>query len=129
MLLGFPLYFMQEAGVRGFLQQIIPQLLDSTPVLDASVPSALRISMYPNPFRDKLSVDIQMPRAGKISASLYNIRGQHVRTLFDAVKSAGTHSLSMGSQDGNGAPLATGLYFLRVEYEGKILSRRVALIK
>jgi hypothetical protein len=128
-LLGFPLYFMQEAGVRGFLQQIIPQLLDSTPVLDASVPSALRISMYPNPFRDKLSVDIQMPRAGKISASLYNIRGQHVRTLFDAVKSAGTHSLSMGSQDGNGAPLATGLYFLRVEYEGKILSRRVALIK
>jgi len=128
-LLGFPLYFMQADGVRAFLQQIIPALVDEVPNPEPAPVAGLSLGVYPNPFRDKLSIDLNIPRAGYVRARLYNVKGQRVRTLVNADKAPGNLHFDLAASDEQGAPLASGIYFLRVEYEGKSHSRRMVLIK
>ncbi|RYE14421.1 MAG: hypothetical protein EOP51_28180 [Sphingobacteriales bacterium] len=51
--------------------------------------SALKVSTYPNPFRDKVRFVIESPVAGRASLDLYNMLGQKVHTVFQGHVAAG----------------------------------------
>lgn len=129
-LFGFPLYFMQEAGVRAFLQSVIPELLDITPNDDPAIPPlAAFLEISPNPFRDSAHFRVSLPDKGTLRLTVFNLRGQAVRRICDAEKSSGIHSFDFDGRDDRGTPLATGIYILRMESAGKSLSRKLSLIK
>lgn len=44
-------------------------------------------------------------------------------------KDSGIHSFTLEGRDDSGNPLADGIYFLKMEYAGKTLVRKVSLIK
>ena len=74
------------------------------------LPTSITLSHnYPNPFRDDTNVEIGIPEAQTITATVYNILGQRVAS--EQLPVAGgyyTLNLSLGH-------LPTGVYFLRIE--------------
>lgn len=130
LLFGFPLYFMQSAGVRGFLQEIIPEMLSPVTSDDPSLPALEpALGIFPNPFRTSSRVSFSLPGKGLVSLKVYNARGQLVRELMADEKDAGLHETAFDARDKEGNPLPSGIYILRMEHAGKSLTRKFSLVK
>ena len=129
-LFGFPLYFMQAEGVRGFLQAIVPELLSGVasqdPVSPAVVPS-LRVS--PNPFRQTSSLDISLPAKGFARLAIYNLKGQHVRQILASEQNPGSQILMFDGRDDRSKELPSGIYIIKLEQGGHSLIRKICLLK
>lgn len=129
-LFGFPLYFMQAQGVSDFLGSIIPELLDPSSASDPSVPPVLpSLSAAPNPFSERTQLRCYLPAKGPASVRIYNLRGQLVREIAFAAKAIGTFSLEFDGRDASGNALPAGIYIARLETGGKVLTRKLSLVK
>lgn len=79
------------------------------------------ISLWPNPTMDRVSLDIDLQEITNLQVELYNVMGQHLSTLAtDQQVPAGTQQLSFSLAD-----QAPGLYFLRLNLNGKTASLKV----
>jgi hypothetical protein len=129
-LLGFPLYFMQSEGVRGFLQQILPELNPELPVADNVTPVKMAsLSSSPNPFNPSSTISFYQPVAGMASISLYNLKGQKVRTLLSEPMASGNHSLLFSGLDSGSRSVASGVYILRYKHPQGELCKKITLMK
>jgi len=83
---------------------------------------------YPNPFNPTTTIAFELPVAGDVRMTVFNLLGQKVRTLHSGWLSAGTHSLDWdGRSDGGEA--ASGVYFYRLSAEGFNQSRKMVLLR
>ncbi len=129
-LLGFPLYYMQPEGVRGFLQQILPELISGSAGEDELVsmkPASLNSS--PNPFNPSTSISYYNPVAGAVSINLYNLKGQKVRELLSTNLNPGAHTLVFDGLDATQQSLASGIYLLRFTYPSGEIAKKITLMK
>jgi N-acetylneuraminic acid mutarotase len=78
----------------------------------------------PNPAKSVTRIEFALPRAGEVSLKLYNVGGQEVKTLVSGSLSAGAHEASLSAGE-----LATGVYFYRLGFEGKTLSREMIVVR
>ena len=79
---------------------------------------------YPNPFNPTTAINYVTPRAAKVTVTVYNTLGQRVMTLVDGLVQAGQHQVNF-----NGADLASGIYFYKLE-SGKFTEiRKMILMK
>ena len=79
---------------------------------------------YPNPFNPSTTIGYSIKEAGAVSISVYNLMGQKVATLVDEHKSAGQHNIRW-----NAAGVSSGMYYYRLEANGKAMTRKMTLIK
>ena len=80
---------------------------------------------YPNPFRDATGVDAALVREAPLRVTVLDVLGREVAVLHDGVLAAGRrHRVHL---DGSG--LSSGLYALRFESEGAVLTRAVTLVR
>jgi len=77
---------------------------------------------YPNPFNSQTTFRFNVPQASQVSLKLYDVTGREAATLFDGMKQAGAHSVSF---DASG--MATGLYFAKMEANGKLVGAKKVL--
>ena len=84
---------------------------------------------YPNPFNPSTTITFDLPRAADITLSIYNLRGQLVRTLHAGPLTAGTHRVVWDGTDSRGAKVASGLYVYRLHTGEQVLSRKLMLMK
>ena len=125
-LLGFPLYYMLEDEVRIFLQQILPQLYPNVASEDEYVtPSTLSVKCYPNPFSDRLNLDLNKKTDSPVRVSIYNIKGQKVSQWL----SEGAKHLAWDGKDSAGKPVSEGIYLIRISAGKETLNKRVTLIR
>ncbi len=77
---------------------------------------------WPNPFSSVTPAHIRfsLPAAGFCRVNVYNTLGQHVCCLLSAQLGKGIHQLSWRGEDGNGYPVAPGIYFYSVAYKEKV---------
>jgi hypothetical protein len=67
---------------------------------------------YPNPFRGRTIIRYATPPGGVlVDLSIYNVRGQKVRTLTRGVETAGNHQACWDGSDGEGRQVASGIYY------------------
>jgi hypothetical protein len=83
---------------------------------------------WPNPFNPRVHSRISLGRDARVRAAVYDLAGRQVSVLVDQVLPAGRHTLSWEGQADQGAA-AAGVYFLRVEGPGTVLSRKLLLMK
>ncbi|HRY83024.1 MAG TPA: M1 family aminopeptidase [Candidatus Cloacimonadota bacterium] len=127
---GIPLYFMQPEGVRSMLEDLIDDILYPTAIDDEILPQpAFRLSVYPNPFNPTATIAFSLPRASKVEIDIFNLRGQRVRSWRHETASKGEHKLSFDGKDQSGKALASGIYTVRIKAAGRVLSKRISLIK
>ncbi|RPI00830.1 MAG: T9SS C-terminal target domain-containing protein, partial [Ignavibacteriae bacterium] len=92
----------------------------------ASVPRELKLyNNFPNPFNPSTQIQFVVPRDGHASLKVYNVIGQEVATLFDDVARSG----QIISKEFSGNRLASGVYFVRLQFEGTSRIQRMLLLK
>ncbi|MDP8208977.1 MAG: T9SS type A sorting domain-containing protein [Candidatus Electryonea clarkiae] len=98
----------------------------STNVSDKVVqPNQFEItSIYPNPFNSSVTMQYNLPRAGEMTISIFNMLGRKVDNIMMENLSAGTHRAIW-----NADTHASGVYLLRMEAFDKTAIKRVVLIK
>jgi len=83
------------------------------------------LTVRPNPFADKTTVDYVAAEAGDLQLEVFNTTGELVRTLFKGQAKAG--SLQQYVLEGSG--LAAGVYVCRVTLNGKTEHKRILLLR
>lgn len=95
---------------------------------DFQAPAAMNLgSCYPNPFTSNTKMQLELPAAGMVELSIYNLKGQKVRSLDPLPLDAGSNTLSWDGKDDAGHSLANGIYFLRVA-NGKAIRVQKAVL-
>ncbi len=92
---------------------------------DYSKPSDFTLLQnYPNPFNPSTQITFSLPEQGNVMLRVFNTLGQSVQTLVDEVRSAGQHTVPFDASH-----LSSGVYVYQLEYDGKILSNKMILMK
>ena len=76
---------------------------------------------YPNPFNSETTISYSIPSSqdengGHMRLIIYNMLGQHVRTLFSGPIESGIHTVSWNARNDNGRVLSSGVYFVELTY-------------
>jgi hypothetical protein len=80
---------------------------------------------YPNPFNPATNITFTIPANGHATLKVFNTIGQEVATLFHGEAQAGIYNQVQFNASG----FTSGLYFSRLEYDGKVQMKRMALLK
>ena len=100
----------------------------STP--DAGIPREVRLyPNYPNPFNPSTRVRFALPRSAHVELAVYNLQGQQVARLLDAMRGPGEFETQWTARNPSGQLLAAGIYLLRLRTGDVEQSRRVVLVK
>jgi len=68
---------------------------------------------YPNPFNPETSIKFALKEAGNVRIDVFNIKGQHVKTLINEHLEAAHHSVVWDGKDTNGVNVSSGVYFYK----------------
>jgi len=79
---------------------------------------------YPNPFNPTTSISYQLSAMSDVQLSIYNAKGELVKTLVNGLQNAGRYSVNF-----DGAAFNSGLYFYKLEADGKSMVKRMLLVK
>ncbi len=83
----------------------------------------------PNPFNPATTIQLALPEAASVRMRVFDISGRVVATLVDRQLPAGFHNVVWQGRDDNGARVASGIYFYRVEAPGHVVQRKMMLLK
>ncbi len=96
----------------------------------SSMPESFQLFQnYPNPFNPETHIKFSLPADSKISVTIYNIAGQHIRTLFSGEQKAGLHSVLWDGKDKNGNLAASGIYVYRLQAGNFSRQKKMILIR
>ena len=79
---------------------------------------------YPNPFNPSTIINYSVPADGNVKLSVYNIKGELIRTVVNGFRKAGYYSAAF---DGTG--LSSGIYFYKIDAGKYSQTRKMILIK
>ncbi len=97
---------------------------------EAGLPVAPRISgTHPNPFGPSTSISLLLPSRSRGSVSIYDAAGRLVRTLAGGEFAAGASAVAWDGRDGGGRPVASGVYFARLETDCGASSSKLVLLR
>jgi hypothetical protein len=98
------------------------------PVAGARLPKALGLAVSPNPFRSVAGINWQLPSAGRVRLTVYDVTGRAVRTLVNDLVQPGSYTSSWDGCDDAGRLLANGMYLYRIETKaGRVTTKAVML--
>ncbi|MBN2565241.1 MAG: T9SS type A sorting domain-containing protein, partial [Candidatus Eisenbacteria bacterium] len=85
---------------------------------------------YPNPFNPRTMIAYDLPRPSRVSMRVYNMAGRLVRTLLEnASRPGGRNAEPWDGRTDSGEAVTSGVYFCRLEVDGKALTGKMVLIK
>jgi len=70
---------------------------------------------YPNPFNPETIIEYQLPKDTQVRLRIFNLLGQHIRTLVDEQKEAGYHRVKWDGKDVFGKEVTSGMYIYAIE--------------
>lgn len=82
---------------------------------------------HPNPTRDNSNIVYSVPTATNLSLDVYDVTGRHVRSLFSGRREAGYHVAQFDGLDDAGNSLSGGIYFYRLQADGKTATQKLTL--
>ena len=91
--------------------------------------TGVAMSVYPNPFNPETTIALSIPDNQPVTLTIYNVRGQLIRTLLDNDKVESGSGIVWNGHDDNGKPVSSGIYFARLTTSNGHAIRKMALIK
>jgi hypothetical protein len=79
----------------------------------------------PNPFTTSTELNYTLPHHAMTRLGVFNVQGRQVATLAEGAKPAGRHRVHWDGQDAGGSPLPAGVYFVRLEFAGHVVSQKI----
>ena len=87
------------------------------------------VENFPNPFNPTTTIRYSLPEVSEVRLAIYNVLGQQVRVLVDAVEDAGIYSVKWDGRDAFGHEVTTGMYLYRLEAGSNLAVRKMMLVK
>ena len=69
-------------------------------------------------------IEYDLPKAGHVKLTVYNLLGQKIATVVDEVQNAGTHSVTFDASH-----LVSSVYFYKLESGEFVSLRKMVLLK
>jgi hypothetical protein len=104
---------------------------ETTGIPDArrTVPTLARLAVSPNPFNPDIAISFHLAQVTELDLRIYDAAGRCVRSLLDGRQQAGTHTVRWDGRDAGGRAVASGVYFVQLEYTGTHLERSIVLAR
>ncbi|MFO7660693.1 MAG: T9SS type A sorting domain-containing protein, partial [Candidatus Cloacimonadaceae bacterium] len=96
---------------------------------DETMPALTGLKVYPNPFNPETAISFIISKSEQVKVDIYNIKGQHVRTLHEGLIKSGRQKLVWNGKDDKGKGTGSGLYFARVKTSDKTHVIKMMLLK
>jgi len=74
---------------------------------------------YPNPFNPITTIEFSIQNNSKVDLSIFNIKGQKVKTLANNVFEKGNHTTIWNGDDDNGNSVSSGIYYYNLKVNNK----------
>jgi hypothetical protein len=84
---------------------------------------------YPNPFNRRTTIEYDIPEPGFVRIAIYNVRGRLVKKVVDAEIPAGRYKAVWNGDNSRGQPVASGLYFCRMNADEFVMWKKMILAK
>jgi hypothetical protein len=107
-------------------------LPNAAPEPGAEAPRPVTASLgapWPNPFNSSVAVPFQLARPGRVRISVHDLLGRRVKLLQEGPAPAGSGRAIWRGDTEQRREAASGLYFVRLEAEGRSEVRRVVLVR
>lgn len=109
--------------------------VDSEQITTAASPSLGQLSSltllpnFPNPFNPDTTLRFSLSHPQAVRLSIVDARGRVVRNFAPGWLPAGSHELPWNGRDADGAPVASGVYYVRLQGESSQQTRPLELVK
>jgi hypothetical protein len=84
---------------------------------------------HPNPFQGPAWIEYGVPMEGEVRLMLYDASGRLVRELVSGIQESGTHRVLWDLRDRDGRRVPGGVYFSRLETDGRTRTRKLAVLR
>lgn len=84
---------------------------------------------FPNPMNGAVILQLKLEQAANTRLTVFDVAGRRVRTLHEGWMDQGSHQLAWNGADDNGRPVASGLYLLQLRQGGRMVARKLTVIK
>ncbi|NOY87996.1 MAG: T9SS type A sorting domain-containing protein [FCB group bacterium] len=97
---------------------------------DSQLPDHFSLGQnYPNPFNPSTTINFELPRKTYTKLYVYNLLGQTVKVLKDEILPAGDYTAEWNGNDQSNQPVASGVYFYRLETKDFNAVKKMVLIR
>ncbi len=79
-----------------------------------------KLSNHPNPFNPSTTIEFSIPNDSYIEISVYNVKGQNIKTLIRNDFPEGSHSIYWEGDDDSGGLVNSGVYYSTLRVNGVI---------
>jgi len=84
---------------------------------------------HPNPFHPSTEIPYSLDRPSAVRLSVYDVRGRRVAVLVDGMRGPGVHRARWDGSDGQGRPMAAGVYLVRLVAGSWTQTAKVCLVR
>ncbi len=92
---------------------------------DGARPGLSLHPITPNPFNPRTTIGFELPRRAAVSLRIYDVRGRIVDRLIEGTMPAGEHTWTWSP----GESVPSGLYFVRLDADGRLRVRKATLLR
>ena len=100
-----------------------------TGVGDTATDPGLTLQVASNPGGAETLIAFTLPGGGSVRLDIYDVSGRRVRELARGPLGEGEHVASWDGRDSRGRPVASGVYFVRVEAGGASATAKAVLLR
>jgi hypothetical protein len=94
------------------------------------IPGAFALHQnFPNPFNPSTKIRFDLPEAGNVNLSIYNLMGQKIRTLSSDNMTPGYHAIIWDGTNDIGSQVATGMYFYSIQSSEFQATKKMLFLK
>lgn len=131
---GIYYYWLQNVDLDGSVAYHGPVVVNysanggnnGTPV----IPTVTELKrVYPNPFNPSAFISYGIATPAEVSISIYNNRGQLIRTLRDCPSSIGNHRIEWNGKADNGSDCSSGVYIFKMNAGKQSFVQKAILVK
>ena len=83
----------------------------------------------PNPFAGSTMISYEIPKSGQVYADIITIDGRMVSQLASGMMIPGRHDIVWDGTDANGGKVASGVYFYRVRFDQKTITKKMVHLR
>ena len=85
------------------------------------------VSIFPNPFTDRVQLAYELPEAANVQITVHNLMGQEVATVANGPQDKGAHRIEWSTAD---VPdLSSGLLLFKVKMGETVITKRVMYVR
>jgi hypothetical protein len=84
---------------------------------------------YPNPFNPTTTISFSIAKSEDVKLTVYNTKGQVVKTLINMKMNSGKHSIQWSGKDNSNNAVSSGVYFYRLETGSKTETKKCIMMK